>query len=320
MRRRNIEQYSPVKQSGVESAPNRRGGESNHVFAIVAMSSIALVGAGVVGVGGGVIIGWGHKGQGVETIKGGEATIHSIDKTYHDESVIGFKTQVDGGFSQYVEPMMAPLIDVPIPGLNIITTEQLDGFVVDSSLCFKGGKKDTTYNDTTKQYITTIDPADISVCSKEDPMIIPVETPGGNFFKDAGEAKGSAIAMLKQATGVDFSSPEKIAEQNALRAKLRKDNKNAALQLVNKQCGPEVFNATQEEIKGLIIDDLNLQKGQTAEVVFKVNADGKVAITGQSDIDKYFQNTDGRTHKVGSLGSCTLPKDFQYVAPTKAAQ
>ncbi|MFI5212556.1 MAG: hypothetical protein ACHQTE_01170 [Candidatus Saccharimonadales bacterium] len=319
MRRRQTEQLNFATQGDFEYASNQYDKQSNHVLGIVAMSSAALVAAGFVGVGGGLVIGWGQKAEGVETTSSGQATIHSIDKTYHDESVIGFKSQVDGGTSKFVEPLSNPL-HIPIPNLDIVTTEQLDGFVVDSSLCFKGGKKDTTYNETTKHYVTTIDPADISVCSKEDPMIIPVETPGGNFFKDIGEMKGAAAATLKAATGIDWTSPAKVAEQNALRAKLRKDNKNAAFKLVNEQCGPKVFSATQEEVKGLIIDDLNLQIGQTAEVVFKVNADGKVAITGQSDIDKYFENTDGRTHTVKSIGACAMPKDFKYVAPVGATK
>ena len=266
------------------------------------------VGGLAIGALAGVISGV-HNMEGNEVVEktgqGGEANVTLIDYTFSKQEVIGFTTEVDGASVTDVIKRTGPF-GVPLP--DIEAGMRVDNYVVNSALCFDAKSKNiemTTYSGSDRRhYKVEIDPADISVCSKQDMSIQALTTPTGNII----EFINNASEDINRALGVNGDSIEK---ENAKKSALTQDAQSLALFNVNSQCGPKVFEVAKDPMKELIADDIARTDNDTVEVIYKVDKDGKVAITGQSELDAKIKKMQeqGRKLNVDSIGECKIPQN-----------
>ena len=126
-------------------------------------------------------------------------------------------------------------VEVPLPAFeNKIT---LNNSVTENSLCFPGGTKrikETTYPDGKRHYEVRIDPADISVCSKKDPNVIPETLPESNWVVDLNHADSAVMAAM----GIET---ERARKDQKLEDEMRHIGELASQALVDKNCGSQVF-------------------------------------------------------------------------------
>jgi hypothetical protein len=246
-----------------------------------------------------------------EKIEGGHATVEDIDRKLSRQEVIGFKTRVNGAFAEDTEKFEPGLFG--IAPADFVTSMRTDNLVVLSNFCLNSVDKKVKHYIDEKRYVVEIDPADISVCSKKDPNTFSTTTPGGSANQFVDGASQDLVRAFKEATGIDINDPKVIEKQNILKSELTQTAENAGIYLVNKVCGPKVFDATKEDIKKLIAADITKNRDETVEVIFNVNSSGDVKISGQSDLDQFFAEKEkggDRTHKVESIGTCELAKDL----------
>lgn len=246
-----------------------------------------------------------------ERIEGGRGRVEEIDRTLSRQEVIGFKTRVDGAFAERREKFEPGLFG--IAPADFVTSMRTDNLVVLSNFCLNSVDKKVKHYVDEKKYEVHIDPDDISVCSKKDPNTFSVTTPGGSANQFMDGASQDIARAFKEATGLNLNDPKVIEAQNVLKSELAQTAENAGIYLVNKECGPKVFDATKEDIKKLIAADITKNKDETVEVIFDVNSSGEVKISGQSDLDRFFEEKEkggDRTHKVEKMGTCELAKEL----------
>jgi hypothetical protein len=265
-----------------------------------------VVGAtGVVGLSLGVISGCNNVGASevVEhTLDGGEATVKYIDRKFTKQEVIGFTTEVDGASAVEITKRTGPF-GIPLP--DIEAGMQIDNYVVSSALCFNPGVKkieETTYADSDKRhYRVEIDPADISVCSKQDLSVQAINKPTGNWIDLINSASNDITRLWG---GSNATEAEDIKKSQLLQ-----EAQKMAQYKVNTQCGPAVFDKVKEDMKQLIIDDVVRSDNETAEVIFKVDKSGAVKITGQSELDAQIKEKQAAGWKIdaSAVGECKVP-------------
>lgn len=243
------------------------------------------------------------------SVESGEATVQYIDRTLSEQHVIGFTTKVDGAYAEQVIERRG-WFDIELPDLTNGVT--VDNYVVNSSLCFDGGDKrikETTQPDGERHYEVRIDPADINVCSKQDPNELSVPTPSASWAENINNMDNDFKRMLKDNLDLPISD-NTIIEENELKAELIQAAQNKALYQVNTECAPEVFEETQDDIAELIAEDVKRSDDETVEVIFDVDADGEVKISGQSELDEFFETkvAAGWNMNPGTLGDCEIPE------------
>lgn len=275
----------------------RRRRTRNIAVGGLAIGALAGVVSGVHNMEGNVVV--------EKTAEGGEANVKYIDYTFSKQEVIGFTTEVDGASVTDVIKRTGPF-GVPLP--DIEAGIRVDNYVVNSALCFDAKSKkvkELTYSNSDKRhYEVEIDPADISVCSKQDMSVQALTTPTGNIIEFINNASDD----INRALGVNGDSIEK---ENAKKSALTQDAQSMALFNVNSQCGPKVFGVAKDEMKELIADDLVRSEDETVEVVYKVDKDGEVAITGQSELDAQIKKMQdqGRKLNIESIGECKISQN-----------
>lgn len=244
------------------------------------------------------------------TMDGGEATVKSMDRNLAELHVVGFQTGVDGVWVEDREGGRKAL-GVPLPD---ITHELLqDGRLIDSDLCIKGGDKSKDITETVIDGVRhvdyVIDPADISVCSRESVNSLVISREDGNWITNINDADKNLRKLGKDAEGQKNSKA--IEDENQQRAKMARIAKNLALQTVNRQCGPKVFEVTKEDVLDRIEDLL----GRDGEVFTAKYPDGltEVTIEGKSEVDKFFEELPSQqepgkayAYEIQSMGECKI--------------
>jgi hypothetical protein len=234
--------------------------------------------------------------------EGGHATVQYIDRKLSRQEVIGFTTVVNGASATETIKRTGPL-GIALPDITAGMT--VDNYVVNSALCFDAGVKHiekTIYdNSNRRDYRVEIDPADISVCSEQDLTQQAVNHPSGNWVDLINSASNDINRI--------FGGTDGTAEEDAKKSALLQQAQKMAQFTVNTQCGPLVFDQEKEDMKQLIAKEVSSDPNDTVEVVFKIDAAGKVAITGQSDLDKDIKQKQAEGWKIdaGSVGKCELP-------------
>lgn len=258
-----------------------------------------------------------------QSANGGKGTVFDINRTLSKHHVVGFKAEFDGVTAEEKEVNRTLFETVPglnaVPGVNaipapdIVTNVTIDDLILTSDFCFPGGEKkmkEYKVNGVTHiDYI--VDPADIRVCSAEDPMYQPKVTPGGNFITNMNNADAE-LYKLGDGNGKDNETVKKV---NATRETVRKLAVNAALLTNARVCAPQVLEVTKEDIKKLIAEDIK-REGEVVNVIFEEGA-GHV-FEGKSDIDAFFEqkkkdeNDKFRWNYSGGniTGTCTLAAEF----------
>jgi hypothetical protein len=290
-----------IRRNKEQNSSERRFFTSKGVLRTIGIS--ALLGAGL-GVTHGI------DGTVTETTDGGHASVEEIDRKLSRQEIIGFKTRVDGAFAERREKFPPGLFG--IAPADMVTSMRIDNLVVLSNFCINAVDKKVKHYIDEKRYEVHIDPADISVCSKKDPNTFSTTTPGGSANQFVDGASQDLVRAFKEATGLDLNDPKVIEAQNVLKSELTQTAENAGLYLVNKECGPQVFDATIEDAKKLIAADITKSSDETVEVIFDVNSAGEIKITGQSDLDMFFEKkADDITHGVNKMGTCELAEEVK---------
>lgn len=233
---------------------------------------------------------------------GGEAKVTYIDRDYSKISVIAFEALVDGVKTKAIETNR-PLGDAVV--LDLWRELALSNYGVTGSLCMDAGSLRVAKIEEPNGYThfrAEVNPErDMYVCSHENKNITPTET-----------IDGSVNALIKDGlTNVERTwnkTSDEAKKVNAIWATLGQAARTAAEITVNKECGPLVFDATKDDAKRLIADGLRRDDSEVIEVVYTVNANGEVKLTGQSDLDATIEQrkAEGIKFTDGS-GKCTLP-------------
>lgn len=246
-------------------------------------------------------------------VNGGSAQVNDINRALADMHVTGFEATIPRLSARSTEVDRKLIGPIPLP--DIMTESALYDEVIVSDLCLKGGKKDMTEQtiDGVNHVDYVIDPADISVCSREKPEHYATVRDDGNWITDANQASNNLNKI-----GKDVDTQERnadIAKANKLQSKLQKINRNLAILTVNKQCAPKVFDVTKDDLLNRVEDIL----GRDGEV-FTARYDesmGEPAISGKSEMDAFFKDlADNKepgieiSYGVDSVGSCELAPEL----------
>jgi hypothetical protein len=260
-----------------------------------------------------------------QSANGGTGTVFEINRTLSVHHVVGFKTEIDGATGEQKETNRTLFETVPglnlvplvkeIPAPDIIANVKIDDLIITSDFCFPGGEKKMKEYEVNgiKNIDYTVDPADIRVCSAEDPMYEPTVTPGGNFITNMNNAD-TELQKIPDGSGKDVESVKKA---NATKETIRKLAVNAALLTVNRVCAPQVLEVTKDDIKTLLADDIR-RDGEVVNVIFEEGA-GHV-FEGESVIDAFFNQKKEEEKKDDKFrwnygggdvtGTCTLAAEF----------
>lgn len=262
-------------------------------------AALALTGAGV---GIGLVLANGHMHESTTeaSVEGGVAEVTHIDKTFSEINIIGFTTRVDGVFAEVGEKNRSAF-GIPLPDLT--TNLTVSNFVVQSSLCMPAKEKTIDFYPAENKYVVHIDPADISVCSKQDLSVEPDKKPGGSWAQAINDSSND----IDRAIGNDAAA---VKKENEVRTKLDQSIAIKAIYDVNKECAPKVFKVARDNFTEEVIKQTRRDKSETIEVVYDVEAGGKVAISGKSDMDAIIakMQADGVDIKGGLVDECKLPQ------------
>ena len=237
----------------------------------------------------------------------GKAVVQYINYDFSEQRIIAFGTRVDGTVVRKEEPRQIDLpfgVEVPLPAFeNKIT---LNNSVTENSLCFPGGTKrikETTYPDGKRHYEVRIDPADISVCSKKDPNVIPETLPESNWVVDLNHADSAVMAAM----GIET---ERARKDQKLEDEMRHIGELASQALVDKNCGSQVFLEAKDDFEEKIIEDTVRSDNETAEVIFDVKDGQELAISTASDTDDFLskKRAEGWEIETGEIEDCVIPE------------
>lgn len=234
------------------------------------------------------------------TAEGGKATVTYIDRHLSKIYVLGFETRVDGASATSVEE------NRPLGmNLDLVRSLKLSNYMVKSALCMDAGDRkieEITEPDGRVHYRIEINPEqDMAVCSEKDLSVVPTEVPGGSWNAQVGDG-------LTNVGGPDSDAAKK---EIAIKAEMRQAAEIAAIDTVNKRCAPVVFDQEKDAVATLIADGLRRNSSEVIDVVYTANANGKVVLSGKSDLDGIVagQAVNGVTindRNGGTAGECTV--------------
>lgn len=254
-----------------------------------------------VGVGVGLLLANGHLHENrVETaVEGGVAEVLKVDRNFSQINIISFLTRVDGIFSETGEKDRS-FLAVPLPDLT--TNITMDNLFVESSLCMPAEKKEVDYYPALSKYVVRIDPADISVCSKQSPMHIPKTTPGGSWAQKINEASNDL-------TRIGDEKAAEVQKENAARDLITHAAITKGIYDVNMECAPKVFDVAKDDFAKKLGEQTWLKPNETIEVIYDVKDGGKIAISGKSDMDAAIEKlmAEGVDIRGGLVDECKLP-------------
>lgn len=245
----------------------------------------------------------------VTTLDGGEGKVTDVNRNLAEIHIVGYTSEIDGVRVEEREVNRRGWLNIPLPDLTreVITNDRK----IDSSLCIAGGKKDLTeqvINGVTHvNYV--IDPADISICSRESVDSVALAFEDGNWLTNMNDAGSEMGKMGKEAKDeMEAENARKATEQKSRMAQL---SKNLALQTANRECGPIVFEATKTDALKRIEDTLG-REGEVFTAEFSSGTEA-AAIQGKSEVDAFFENLSKTqvegvqlTYDVAKAGTCEI--------------
>jgi hypothetical protein len=266
-----------------------------------------------VGVGVGLLLANGHlHEEHVETaVEGGSAEVLHVDRKFSQINIISFDTRVDGIFSETGDKDRGAFLGIPLPDLT--TNLTMNNLLVESSLCMPAKEKTVDYFPTENKYVVHIDPADISVCSKQDPLNIPEITPGGSWAQKINDASNDLNRIADE-------HGEAVKKENAARALIEHAAITKGIYDVNMECAPKVFDVVKEDFAKEVANQEWRKSNETIEVVYDVHDGGDVTISGKSDMDAAMAKlqADGVNIKGGLVSECKLPESETNSSVAKA--
>lgn len=253
------------------------------------------------------------------TMDGGVGTVKNINRNMIELHLIGFQTEVD---EVRVEDRQGDrkALGIPLPDITheLVVSDRL----IDSNLCITGGKKDMTETvvDGVKHVEYVLDPADISICSRESVNSLAISAEDGNWITNINDAS-DALSKLGKG-GADHAGNAALDKANRQRSAMAQIARNLALQTVNTKCGPKVFELTKQDALNRIEDAL----GREDEVFTATFPDGlkDIAIEGKSEVDAFFDELSSLqqpgqkiSYEVRSVGECKVsPEALKQGAST----